>query len=66
MMQLIRLPHFYAAQHHFVYRVEHIPGVENIIADELSRVHDVLQLSTQCLSSIDPSPIIPVLPHIPI
>jgi hypothetical protein len=65
MMELIRILHFTAAQHHFVYRVQHIPGVENTIADELSRVHDVSQLSTRCRSSIDPSPTIPVLPHIP-
>ena len=64
-MQLIRILHFVAAQHHFVYRVQHIPGVDNVIADELSRVHDVSQLSTRCHSSIDPSPVIPVLPHIP-
>ena len=54
----------YAATHHFVYRVQHIPGVENDIADELSRVHAVSQLSTRCRSSIDPSPITPVLPRI--
>jgi hypothetical protein len=65
MMQLIRILHFTAAQHHFVYRVQHIPGVENVIADELSRVHVVSQLSTRCRSSIDPLPTTPVLPHIP-
>jgi hypothetical protein len=65
MMQLIRILHFTAARHHFIYRVQHIPGVENIIADELSRVHDVSQLSTRCRSSIDPSPITPSLPLIP-
>jgi hypothetical protein len=64
-MQLIRILHFTAAQHHFIYRVHHIPGVENTIADELSRVHDVSQLSTRCRSNIDPSPITPVLPLIP-
>ena len=64
-MQLIRILHFTAAQHHFVYRVRHIPGVENTVADELSRVHDVSQLSTHCRHSIDPSPITPVLPLIP-
>jgi hypothetical protein len=64
-MQLIRILHFTAAQHHFIYRVQHIPGVENTIADELSRVHDVSQLSTRCRNSIDPSPITPVLPLIP-
>jgi hypothetical protein len=64
-MQLIRILHFTAAQHHFIYRVHHIPGVENTIADELSRVHDVSQLSTRCRNSIDPSPITPVLPLIP-
>jgi hypothetical protein len=63
-MQLIRLLHHYAATHHFVYRVQHIPGVENNIADELSRVHAMSQLSTRCRSSIDPSPITPVLPRI--
>ena len=63
-MQLIRLLHHYAATHHFVYRVQHIPGVENDIADELSRVHAVSQLSTRCRSSIDPSPITTVLPRI--
>ena len=49
----------------FVYRAEHIAGVNNTIADELSRVHDVTQLSTQCRRSIDPSPVIPALPAIP-
>ena len=63
-MQLIRILHFTAAQHHFVYRVQHVPGVENAIADELSRVHDVSQLSTGCRSNIDPSPTTPVLPPI--
>ena len=63
-MQLIRILHFTAAQHHFVYRVQHVPGVENAIADELSRVHDVSQLSTGCRSNIAPSPTTPVLPLI--
>ena len=63
-MQLIRILHFTAAQHHFVYRVQHVPGVENAIADELSRVHDVSQLSTGCRSNIAPSPTTPVLPPI--
>jgi hypothetical protein len=64
-MQLIRALHFYAARYHFVYRAEHIAGVNNTIADELSRVHDVTQLSTQCRRNIDPSPVIPALPAIP-
>jgi hypothetical protein len=64
-MQLIRALHYYAARDHFVYRAEHIAGVNNSIADELSRVHDVTQLSTGCRRSIDPSPITPVLPAIP-
>jgi hypothetical protein len=64
-MQLIRHLHHCAARHHFVYRVEHIAGVDNVIADELSRVYDVSQLSTCCRRSIDPSPVIPVLPVIP-
>jgi hypothetical protein len=64
-MQLIRILHSTAAQHHFIYRVLHIRGVENTIADELSRVHDVSQLSMRCRSNIDPSPITPVLPLIP-
>jgi Reverse transcriptase-like len=66
MMQLIRQLHFYAASHHFVYRVQHVPGVENKIADELSRVLDAAQLSIQCRRSIDPLPITPVLPAIPL
>jgi hypothetical protein len=64
-MQLIRILHYYAARYHFVYRVEHIAGARNTIADELSRVHDVTQLSMGCRRSIDPSPVIPVLPAIP-
>jgi hypothetical protein len=64
-MQLIRALHFYAARYHFVYRAEHIAGVNNSTADELSRVHDVTQLSTGCRRSIDLSPITPVLPAIP-
>jgi hypothetical protein len=64
-MQLIRHLHHCAARHHFVYRAEHIAGVENVIADELSRVLDVSQLSTSCRRSIDRSPVIPVLPVIP-
>jgi hypothetical protein len=64
-MQLIRTLHFYAARYHFIYRTEHIAGAANSIADELSRVHDVTQLSTACRSSIDPSPVTPVLPAIP-
>lgn len=66
MMQLIRFLHYHAAKHHFEYRVVHIPGVENSIADELSRVFCVSQLSQQCLNSIDPSPTTPVLPTIPL
>jgi len=65
MMQLIRALHYYAAKNSFVYNVKHIAGVHNAIADELSRVYDVSQLSPACRSAIDPSPIIPVLPHIP-
>ena len=64
-MQLIRQLHLYSARHHFHYRIEHIAGVDNFVADELSRVHDSAQLSTRCRSAIDPSPIIPVLPDIP-
>lgn len=66
MMQLIRSLHFYAAKYSFVYRAQHIAGVNNTIADELSRVHDVSQLSPTCRSAIDPSPTIPALPHIPL
>ena len=65
MMQLIRALHFYGARYHSIYRIEHIAGVDNSIADELSRVHDVAQLSTACRRSINPSPVIPVLPAIP-
>jgi hypothetical protein len=64
MMQLIRFLHFHAAKHSFVYRVIHIPGKDNIIADELSRVHCVSQLSQECRSNINPLPIIPVRPLI--
>ncbi len=64
-MQLIRALHYYAARHHFVYRAQHIAGVHNVIADELSRVHVVTQLSTECRRSIDLSPVTPVLPAIP-
>ena len=64
-MQLIRALHHYAARFHFVYKAEHIAGDKNVIADELSRVFVVSQLSTQCRRAIDPSPIIPVLPNIP-
>ena len=64
-MQLMRMLHFTAARHHSIYRVQHIPGVHNVVADELSRVHDVSQLSTGCRSSIDSSPTIPALPLIP-
>jgi hypothetical protein len=64
MMQLIRALHFYAARHSFSYRVQHIAGVDNGIADELSRVHDVSQLSPACRSSIDPSQVTPVLPTV--
>ena len=64
-MQLIRALHHYAACYHFVYRAEHIAGVNNAIADELSRVHDVRQLSTRCRRNIDLSPVTPVLPAIP-
>lgn len=65
MMQLIRSLHFYAAKYSFAYRAQHIAGVDNTIADELSRVHDVSQLSSTCRSAIDRSPFTPVLPHIP-
>ena len=64
-MQLIRHLHHCAALHHFVYRAEHIAGVDNVIADELPRVFDVSQLSASCRRSIDHSPVIPVLPVIP-
>ena len=64
-MQLIRLLHFYAARHHFVYRAEHIAGDKNVIADELSRVFDVSQLSIRCRRAIAHSQTIPVLPVIP-
>lgn len=65
MMQLLRTLHYHAAKHHFKYRAVHIPGVDNVIADELSRVHCFSQLSHQCRSSIDHSPTTPVLPSIP-
>lgn len=64
-MQLIRALHYYAARYHFIYRARHIAGVHNAIADELSRVNVVTQLSTECHRNIDPSPVIPVLPAIP-
>jgi hypothetical protein len=64
MMQLILILHHHAAKHSFVYTVRHIAGVNNTIADELSRVHDVSQLSVACRNVIDPSPITLVLPHI--
>ena len=64
-MQLIRALHFYAARYHFMYRAEHIAGAKNTIADELSRVFDVSQLSTQCRRAIARSQTIPVLPVIP-
>ena len=40
-------------------------GVHNVIADELSRVHGVTQLTTECCRNIDPSEVTPVLPAIP-
>jgi hypothetical protein len=43
----------------------HIHGVENTIADKLSRVRDLSQLSKACRRSIDLSPVTPVLPAIP-
>ena len=64
MMQLIRQLHLYSARHHFIYRIEHIAGVDNFVADELSRVHDYAQLSTRCRNAIDRSPITPVPPDI--
>ena len=64
-MQLVRQLHFYSARHSFVYRIEHIAGVDNFVADELSRVHDYAQLSPRCRNAIDPSPVIAVLPDIP-
>lgn len=64
MMQLIRHLHFIAAKHHFTYRAVHIPGVDNVIADEISRVTSVSQLSQVCRSNIDPFPITPQLPLI--
>ena len=64
-MQLIRSLHFYAAQHHFLYRAEHIAGDKNVVADELSRVFDVSQLSTRCRRAIARSQTIPVLPVVP-
>jgi hypothetical protein len=65
MMQLIRMLHFCAGRHSFSYCAQHIPGVDNSVADELSRVHDVSQLSAACRSSIDPLQTTPVLPTIP-
>jgi hypothetical protein len=65
MMQLIRVLHFHAARHSFVYSVRHLPGVDNTIADELSRIFDVAQFSQTCRDSINPSPTTPVLPLIP-
>ena len=64
-MQLIRILHHHAAKHSFVYTVRHIAGVNNTIADELSRVHVLTQLSTECRRNIDLSPVTPVLPAIP-
>lgn len=66
MMQLIRFLHYHAARHHYKYRAVHIPGVDNTIADELSRVHSLSQLSQACRQSIDPSETTPVLPTIPL
>ncbi len=64
-MQLIRALHFYAARFHFIYRAQHIAGVDNAVAYELSRVHDGSQLSSACRRSIDRSPVTPSLPAIP-
>jgi hypothetical protein len=66
MMQLIRFLHYNAAQHHYQYRVIHIAGVHNVIADELSRVHSMSQFSQECLRNIDPlqtTPLLPIIPH---
>jgi hypothetical protein len=63
-MQLIRILHHQAAKHSFHYRIKHIPGVENTIADELSRVHVMSQLSMECRRAIDPTPTMPVHPPI--
>lgn len=64
MMQLIRSLHYTAATHHFKYRAIHIAGVNNTIADELSRVLSYEQLSHPCRRSIDPLPVIQQLPNI--
>ncbi|MGH7238572.1 MAG: reverse transcriptase domain-containing protein, partial [Candidatus Saccharimonadales bacterium] len=64
MMQLVRFLHYHAAKHSFVYRVIHIAGKDNIIADELSRVHVLSQFSQECRNNINPLPTIPVLPLI--
>ena len=66
MMQLIHVLHYHAAQHHYQYRAVHIPGVDNTIADELSRVHSMSQLSQECRLNIDLLQTTPVLPIIPI
>jgi hypothetical protein len=65
MMQLLRALHFVAARNSFVYRVLHLPGVDNTLADELSRVFTVAQLSPTTLARINPSMTTPVLPLIP-
>jgi hypothetical protein len=64
MMQLLRALHHCAALHHFDYRIVHIAGVDNVIADELSRVFSVSQLSQTCRQLIDPSPVMAALPLI--
>ena len=65
MMQLLRVLHHVAARNSFLYRVMHIPGVDNTIADELSRVFVYSQLSTSTRAAIAHSMTTPVLPHIP-
>lgn len=65
MMQLLRVLHHVAARHSFIYRVIHVPGVDNPIADNLSRVFVYEQLSEATRAAINPSMTTPVLPLIP-
>lgn len=65
MMQLLRALHFSAARHSFVYCVRHLAGVDNTIADDLSRVFVREQLSPATRAIIAPFMTTPVLPHIP-
>ena len=58
LMDLIRSLFFIAAQHGFVFRVSHIAGTDNSIADALSRLQ-LARFKTLCPSS-DPLPTRPL------